>query len=84
MDELCTVEGITKHFGHLRVLDDVSFSVQGSEVLGLIGPNGSGKNPLLECIAGLMPVNRGHVAFKGEVVSTTRGRRQTAGGRQPP
>jgi ABC-type branched-subunit amino acid transport system ATPase component len=45
MDELCTVEGITKHFGYLRVLDDVSFSVQGSEVLGLIGPNGSGKTP---------------------------------------
>lgn len=72
MDELCKVEGITKQFGRLRVLDNVTFSVQGNEVLGLIGPNGSGKTTLLECISGLMPVNRGRVAFKGEIVSTTR------------
>ena len=72
MDELCNVEGITKQFGRLRVLDNVTFSVQGNEVLGLIGPNGSGKTTLLECISGLMPVNRGRVAFKGEIVSTTR------------
>jgi ABC-type multidrug transport system ATPase subunit len=61
MSELLTVQGITKHFNHRPVLDDVSFSVRSGEVLGLIGPNGSGKTTLFECLAGLMPANAGTI-----------------------
>jgi ABC-2 type transport system ATP-binding protein len=72
MDELCRVESITKQFGNRRVLDDVGFSVHGGEVLGLIGPNGAGKTTLLECLAGLMPADRGRVMFQQELLPPRR------------
>jgi ABC-type multidrug transport system ATPase subunit len=59
MSELLTVKGVTKYFNQRCVLDDVSFSVRRGEVLGLIGPNGAGKTTLFECLAALMPADRG-------------------------
>ena len=59
MDEPITVKGVTKYFNQRCVLDDVSFSVRYGEELGLIGPNGAGKTTLFECLAGLMPADRG-------------------------
>ncbi len=46
MSDLLTVKGVTKRFGDRLALNDVSFSVQQKEVLGLIGPNGAGKTTL--------------------------------------
>ena len=63
---LLTVEGISKRFRFHRALEDVSFSVRPSEVLGLIGPNGAGKTTLFECVAGLMPASGGDVKFRDE------------------
>lgn len=68
MNELLTVEGVTKSFKQRRVLDDVSFSVRAGEVLGLVGPNGSGKTTLFECLAGLMPAQAGSVSSNGKVL----------------
>src|ERR1700704_905540 len=64
MNQLLTVEGITKNFKARRVLEEVSFSVRPGEVLGLIGPNGAGKTTLFECLAGLMPANTGTFKFR--------------------
>jgi ABC-type multidrug transport system ATPase subunit len=50
---LLTVDGVSKSFGDLRVLDDVSFVVERSSVVALAGPNGSGKSTLLRIVAGL-------------------------------
>ncbi|HKS41253.1 MAG TPA: ABC transporter ATP-binding protein [Blastocatellia bacterium] len=63
---LLKVEGISKRFRFHRALEDVSFSVRPSEVLGLIGPNGAGKTTLFECVAGLMHADGGCVKFQGE------------------
>jgi ABC-type multidrug transport system ATPase subunit len=68
MNQLLTVEGITKNFKARRVLEEVSFSVRPGEVLGLIGPNGAGKTTLFECLAGLMPANAGTVQFQGQLL----------------
>ena len=68
MNQLLTVEGITKNFKARRVLAEVSFSVRHGEVLGLIGPNGAGKTTLFECLAGLMPANAGTVQFEGRAL----------------
>jgi ABC-2 type transport system ATP-binding protein len=62
---MLNVSKLTKTFGRIVALDDVSLSVRDGEVLGLIGPNGAGKTTLFECLAGLMPADRGSVAVGG-------------------
>ena len=56
---LLRVEHVTKKFGQVRALTDVSLSVRSGEILGLIGPNGAGKTTLFECLAGLLPADSG-------------------------
>jgi ABC-2 type transport system ATP-binding protein len=68
------IVSFTKYYREQRVLDDVSFSVQSGEVLGLIGPNGAGKTTLLEAIAGLLPVDSGAVRFRDELLPSHRRR----------
>lgn len=58
---LLAVSGFSKRFGKIAALDNVSFHVQDTEVLGLIGPNGAGKSTLFECLAGLQPRDSGTV-----------------------
>jgi ABC-2 type transport system ATP-binding protein len=67
-----TVEGLTKKFGSRCVLADVSFTVGAGEVLGLIGPNGAGKTTVLECLAGLLPINSGTFRYHGDPLSARR------------
>jgi len=64
--KLLEVEGITKHFGGLSVLQDVALSIEHGEIVGLIGPNGAGKTTLFNVITGMYPPNAGHVRFKGK------------------
>jgi ABC-2 type transport system ATP-binding protein len=72
VDELLTVDGVSKRFKDRRVLEGVSFSARAGEVLGLIGPNGAGKTTLFECLAGLMSANAGTVKYLGRVVAPPR------------
>jgi ABC-type multidrug transport system ATPase subunit len=64
-----SVNGLTKSYGRLAALADVSLTVRQGEVLGLIGPNGAGKTTLFECMAGVLPYDAGTVAFGGRVLS---------------
>jgi branched-chain amino acid transport system ATP-binding protein len=67
---LLKLESISKIFGGLTALSDVSFEVARGEVCGVIGPNGAGKTTLFNMIAGSMPPSSGHVIFAGADVST--------------
>ena len=58
-------EKLTKHFGGLPALTDVSFTVSRGEILGLIGPNGAGKSTLLNLISGIFGPSLGRVLFQG-------------------
>jgi branched-chain amino acid transport system ATP-binding protein len=66
---LLDVHNLVKAFGGLRANDDVSFSVEKGELLGLIGPNGAGKTTLFNCIAGMFPPTSGRIVFDGEDVT---------------
>ncbi len=63
---LLTVEGLTKSFGGLKAIADLSFSVEKGEILGLIGPNGAGKTTAFSLIAGFIRPNSGKVLLDGE------------------
>ena len=63
------VEGITKRFGGLLALDQVTFSVQRGEVVGLIGPNGAGKTTLFNVISGFERPSAGRVRCQGRTVT---------------
>jgi branched-chain amino acid transport system permease protein len=65
------VAGLRKAFGGLVAVDDVSFSVQRGELIGLIGPNGSGKTTVLNLISGALPADAGAILFKGRDLTRT-------------
>jgi len=65
---MLAVEKLSKAFGGLMALDDVSFQVAEKEIVGLIGPNGAGKTTLYEVISGFYPPTAGKVTFRGERV----------------
>ena len=60
------LSGVTKLFGGVRAVDDVSFEVQAGEVHGLIGPNGAGKTTLLNLVSGLLVPTAGTIQLAGE------------------
>ena len=63
-------EQVTKHFGGLTALDDVTLTVEPGDVHGLIGPNGSGKTTLLNLLSGFYQVDEGTVRLDSENLST--------------
>jgi branched-chain amino acid transport system ATP-binding protein len=64
-----TVSGLTKRFGGFTALNAVSFEVNEGEILGLIGPNGSGKTTAFNCISGALRATAGSIKFKGQEIS---------------
>lgn len=64
-----TVNGLSKSFGGLKALNDVSFSIRSGEILGLIGPNGAGKSTLINTIMGSHFATTGSVVIGGSVAT---------------
>jgi branched-chain amino acid transport system ATP-binding protein len=64
MGAILRVSGLTKHFGGLVAVDNVSFEVPEGEVFALIGPNGAGKTTLFNCITGFYQPTHGKVTFR--------------------
>ena len=62
---LIELNGVTKRFGGLTAVNDVTFNVEAGEIFGLIGPNGAGKSTLLSCLAGDLRPNAGTIRFDG-------------------
>ena len=61
------VKNLTKSFGGLTAVSDVSFSVEAGKIKALIGPNGAGKTTLLNLVSGLYEPTRGTISFFGEL-----------------
>ena len=65
---LLQVDSLVKRFGGFRALDTLSFTVGVGEILGLVGPNGSGKTTCINVISGLYPPDSGTIYFKGRSI----------------
>jgi ABC-2 type transport system ATP-binding protein len=64
------VQGLTKHYGVIAAISDVSFSVKRGEIVGFLGPNGAGKTTTMRILAGFMPATQGTATVAGYDVFT--------------
>jgi branched-chain amino acid transport system ATP-binding protein len=62
------IKSLSKNFGGLRAVNDVGFSMERDQILGLIGPNGAGKTTLLRLITGILKPDTGSVRFMGKEI----------------
>ena len=72
MSTILTGEKLTRRFGGLKAIDDVSIEVQAGEIVGIIGPNGAGKTTLFNLLSGFMKPTQGIVTFDGSDVTGQR------------
>lgn len=68
-EPILQVQGVSKNFGGITALKNVSFDVNEGEVLGIIGPNGSGKTTIVNCITGFIKKTSGRVRFRGRDIT---------------
>jgi ABC-type branched-subunit amino acid transport system ATPase component len=73
---ILTLDGVSKSFGGLRVVDNLSFSVRRGSCTGLIGPNGAGKTTVFNLITGVHPLDGGRMLFAGKDIARTPSRRR--------
>lgn len=66
MNEILKLTNLTKHFGGIKAVDDVSFQLYEGEILGLLGPNGAGKTTCFNMISGVFKPTRGTIEFLGQ------------------
>ena len=78
-ETILAVRDLSKRFGPLFAVNDVTLEVARGEKLGIIGPNGSGKTTLINCITGVLRPDRGAVVFDGKDVSSTDAFREALG-----
>jgi len=74
------VDNVTKRFGGLVALSEVSFSIRQGEIYGLIGPNGAGKTTLFNVLTGIYPQDEGRIRFEGRVLRDATPERIARGG----
>ncbi len=63
------IQDVSKHFGGLKALNKVGFTIEEGRVHGIIGPNGSGKTTLFNCITGLLPLTGGQIFLDGNEIT---------------
>jgi branched-chain amino acid transport system ATP-binding protein len=66
------IDGLSKSFGGVQAVRNVSFSLAEGEIVGLIGPNGAGKTTLINLITGVFPMSAGRIVFQGRDVTGQR------------
>ncbi|MBX6366648.1 MAG: ABC transporter ATP-binding protein [Rhodospirillales bacterium] len=65
---LLEVDNVSKRFGGLAALKNVSFTVEAGEITGILGPNGAGKTTLFNLLSGFLPADTGRIAFDGQSI----------------
>jgi ABC-type branched-subunit amino acid transport system ATPase component len=77
---LLELDHVTKRFGGLLAVSDVSFTLDTGEILSMIGPNGAGKTTVLDLISGVLPVDRGGIELGGVDIGTWSASRRSVAG----
>jgi branched-chain amino acid transport system ATP-binding protein len=77
---MLSLANVSRHFGGLKVLQDVSLEVPAGRIFGLIGPNGAGKTTVFNLVTGLLPPTSGDIRFEGESLVGRAPHRITQGG----
>ncbi|PXF53101.1 MAG: ABC transporter ATP-binding protein [Candidatus Methanophagaceae archaeon] len=62
---MLSIKEVSKHFGNLTAIKDVSFRINKEQIVGLVGPNGAGKSTLLNIVSGVYPPSSGSIFFDG-------------------
>ena len=79
MTELLATRGLSKRFGGVLALDCLDLAVAANEIIGLIGPNGSGKTTFFNVITGIYGADEGSVTFDGGDITQSRRTRNLSG-----
>nr|WP_163501760.1 ABC transporter ATP-binding protein [Halomonas socia] len=66
---LLSVQDVTRRFGNLRAVDDLSFDIAEGEIVGLLGPNGSGKTTMMNLVSGALKPNAGSIRLAGDDIA---------------
>ena len=66
---MIAVEGVSKRYGSVTAVDDLSFTVDRGEVVGFLGPNGAGKTTIMRMITGTLQPDKGEVLFDGTPIT---------------
>jgi branched-chain amino acid transport system ATP-binding protein len=74
------LQGVTKHFGGLTVIEDLSFTVAGGSRTAMIGPNGAGKTTVFNLISGVLSADAGRIVFDGRDIAAVPARRRVGHG----
>src|ERR1700747_3657920 len=69
VEELVRMEHITKYYGRVRALEDVTLTVNRQEIVGLLGDNGAGKSTLIKVLSGAVPATSGDIYVRGQKVN---------------
>ena len=73
-EPLLELRGVSKWFGALAAVKELSFEMRAGEILGLIGPNGAGKSTVFNLMTGVLPAGDGQIVFRGERIEHLTGR----------
>ena len=68
VEELVRMDHVSKFYGRVQALDDVSISINSNEIVGLLGDNGAGKSTLIKILSGVVPISSGDIYIHGEKV----------------
>lgn len=68
MHKILEIDHVSRQFGGLKAISDLSLDIERKEILGLIGPNGAGKTTLFNLICGFLRPTKGIIRFKGEMI----------------
>ncbi len=80
LEPVLVVQDLTRSFGGINALSQVSFELHGGRTYGLIGPNGAGKTTLINVITGLFPPTTGHILWRGKEIQYRAPHKIAAGG----